>query len=68
MQAGPVAKRLRIYQDPRSSWSPVPAGSQLADCGPTASFQRDHMRGTIDDGRSEVTIDTGSGGVRLIRN
>ena len=31
------------------------------------SVRRDHVRGTIGDGRGEIKIDTGSGGVRLIR-
>ncbi len=31
------------------------------------SVRRDHVRGTIGDGRGEINIDTGSGSIRLIR-
>jgi hypothetical protein len=31
------------------------------------TIRRDHVRGTIGDGRGEINIDTGSGGVRLLR-
>jgi hypothetical protein len=32
------------------------------------SMRRDHLRGTLGDGRGEIHIDTGSGSIRLIRN
>jgi len=32
------------------------------------SVRRDHMEGVIGDGRGTIRVDTGSGGVRLIRN
>ena len=31
------------------------------------SVRRDHVRGTIGDGRGEINIDTGSGSIRLLR-
>ncbi len=32
------------------------------------SVRRDHVRGTIGDGRGQISIDTGSGSIRLIRS
>jgi hypothetical protein len=32
------------------------------------SVRRDHVQGTLGDGRGRIRIDTGSGGVRLIKN
>lgn len=32
------------------------------------TIRRDHVQGTIGDGRGEIRIDTGSGGVRLMRS
>mgnify|MGYP006141749859 CR=1 FL=1 len=34
----------------------------------TAEARRDHYRGRIGDGRGRVEIDTGSGGVRIVRS
>ncbi|MCG6958051.1 MAG: DUF4097 domain-containing protein [Gemmatimonadetes bacterium] len=34
----------------------------------TRSVRRDYLRGTIGDGKGRIHVDTGSGGIRIIRN